>query len=208
MSHFLGQLVHETSELSGAMVERGNSSASRQFETDEAYFEGPDTYPPFQLGQGYEKLKNTLGNEYSPTGTGDGIKFRGRGSLQLTGRANYSEYWVYRAWLARDSFDSNWWSKPGWWNTPRSAKIIPADIPDPQRVSARAAGNEYNPIDVGGLFWVKNSINQACSGEAESTSLAPQTNAVSRIINRYDTPTFPARRRRVETAKKILCDNV
>lgn len=205
-SHFLGQMAHETGNLGGTMAERGNSRGSRQYETDDTYFEGPDTYTYFQPAAGYERIRNTLGNEYSSHGTGDGIKFRGRGSLQITGRAHYSEYWVYRGWLDPGTFDSRWWARNGWWDDPRDPAIRPAEINDPQRISARLDGNEYNPIDVGGDYWVRKSLNQAVDPESPSSSYAPRADNASTIINRYDRATFNARRRRIETAKRVLCD--
>ncbi|HGO6127333.1 TPA: peptidase M23 [Burkholderia cepacia] len=205
-SHFIGQMAHETGSLSGTMAEKGNSSASRQYETDTEYFRGPDGYVKFLAGQGYEKINNDLGNEYSPSGTGDGIKFRGRGSLQITGRANYASYWVYRGWLHTTSFDASWWNVNGWWSTPRLSTIRPAVINNPQRISARLSGNEYNPVDVGGMFWVDKKISPACDPESPDAIAAVTSDAVSMKINRYDTPTFPARRARVETAKKVICD--
>ncbi len=205
-SHFIGQMAHETGSLSGTMAEKGNSSASRQYETDADYFRGPDGYLKFLASQGYEKINNDLGNEYSPSGTGDGIKFRGRGSLQITGRANYASYWVYRGWLRATSFDASWWSVNGWWSTPRLSTIRPAVINNPQRISARQSGNEYNPIDVGGMFWMGKKISLACDPESPDTISAVTSDAVSMKINRYDIPTFPARRARVETAKKVICD--
>jgi len=208
-SHFLGQMSHETGDLAGPMLEVGNSAGSKLYETDLDYYRGPDSYSYFHLGLGYEKLHNTLGNEYYPiTGTGDGIKFRGRGSLQITGRDSYSTYWTYRGWILKSSFDAKWWSISGWWDSPRNQSIRPAIIPDPQRISARASGNEHNPIDVGGWYWADKKINMTCSEEINSTSDAPTANSVSSIINRYDVPTFPARKIHVETAKKILCDGV
>lgn len=39
----------------------------------------------------------------------DAQKFRGRGFKQLTGLINYSEYWVFRGWLDRSTFDDSWW---------------------------------------------------------------------------------------------------
>jgi hypothetical protein len=204
-SHFLGQLSHETGDLSGCMLERGNSQASRQYESETVFFVGPDTYPPFIYGSGYEKIGNTLGNEHN---SGDGIKFRGRGSLQITGRAHYATYWVYRGWLSAGSFDNSWWSKTGWWNSPRNASIRPANILDPQKISARESGNEYNPTDVGGWFWVDNSINKICDIELQNNVNATQSSRVSDVINHYDQATFATRQHRVETAKKILCDGL
>ena len=55
-------------------MERGNSAQSRLYETDKAFFMGPDTYRYFRRADGYERMRNTLGNQYD---SGDGIKFRG-----------------------------------------------------------------------------------------------------------------------------------
>jgi predicted chitinase len=202
-SHFLGQVAHETSSLAGPMVERGNSAASRAYETDDMFFAGPDTYSYFRIAQGYERLNNTLGNQYN---SGDGIKFRGRGSLQVTGRAHYATYWVYRGWLGRSDFQASWWSQAGWWQSPPNPAIQPAIINNPQRVSARVQGNEFNPIDVGGWFWTSNRINCHCDPENRGVATATTANAVSQVINRYDEPTFPARRALVERAKQVLGD--
>ncbi|MEM5328555.1 hypothetical protein VSR34_18460, partial [Paraburkholderia sp. JHI2823] len=205
ISHFLGQTAHETANLRGPMVEHGNNTLSAAYETDAHYYMGPDAYSYFVRASGYEKLNNALGNEYN---SGDGIKFRGRGALQITGRAAYADYWVYRAWLQKDSFDASWWVKNGWWSVPRNASIRPAIIDNPQNISARANGNEFNPIDVGGWFWVCHNINSVCDVESPINRIATASNGVSTIINKYDTPTFARRQHNANLAKEVLCDAV
>jgi predicted chitinase len=204
LSHFFGQIAHETGDLTGPMVENGNSPLSRLYETDERYYVGPDSYPYMAKGGGYERLKNPLGNDYN---TGDGIKFRGRGGLQITGRATYADYWMYRGWL-KQPFDRHWWSKPGWWSTPRNPAIRPALIDDPQRISARHNGNEFNPIDVSGWFWATHRINTALSSESSNSADVPCSIRVSEIINRKDKTKVEARANRTKKAKDILCDAV
>lgn len=78
----------------------------------------------------------------------DAQKFRGRGFKQITGRSNYSGYWVFRGWIARDDFSANWWMDPSFADRNRSQMSRrPAHISDPQRVAF-----PENCVDSGGWY--------------------------------------------------------
>jgi len=140
-SHFLGQIAHESRQLAKSLAETGQTKGSRDYESAGTYFKGPDGY----FNQ-YE-YKKILGH----VSVGDGIKFRGRGAIQLTGLYNYTQYWLYRGWISKSSFDDPWWDKPG--------RRIPG-IGDPQRISAREGTDQYDTMDSSLSYWAMRSINR------------------------------------------------
>lgn len=72
IAHFMGQMARETGRFN-FFVESGNASYFNRYE--------PGT---------------TEGRKVGNTQTGDGIRFKGRGTVHLTGRSNYTHYSQYR----------------------------------------------------------------------------------------------------------------
>ena len=83
---------------------------------------------------------------------------------QLTGRENYSKYWVHRGWLRSNSFQSPWW------NPSRPSRA--PNIPDPERLSI----NKYDAIDAGGWYWDAG----AASNQFRSINSIITTDAINR----------------------------
>lgn len=154
-SHFFGQAGIESNQLV-SMSELYN---------------GNDPYEYFRRYANASNYNGWLGNiKYN-----DGGDFRGRGFKQLTGRANYANYWVYRGWLQGSSFTDNWWKHTAWWGITISGPTVPAaqqatlpiqnaatiaqldaQFRPPVIVNADRVKNEpFTCIDTAGWFWAK-----------------------------------------------------
>jgi len=107
---------------------------------------------------------------------------------------NYAAYWVFRGWLRGGLvFDEAWWQPPR--HATDSARR-PAPIGDPQRLSV----SPFNCIDSGGQFASRNGIpRQADGGIARANS-----DNVSRIVNRWDEPSFARRSTGATAAYEVL----
>ena len=91
MAHLLGQLMFESSCLR-SVEENLNYSTNGLLRTFPKYFNATTAaqyaYKPQKIAN--RVYANRMGN--GPESSGDGWKFRGRGLIQLTGRANYEAY--------------------------------------------------------------------------------------------------------------------
>jgi len=96
---------------------------------------------------------------------GDGPKFKGRGFKQLTGRYNYSEYWVFRGWLKK-GIDFDWdWVK-------NHSKRAP-QISTPERILE----NSYNCIDIG--TWYSVLLRHKTLDEMDNDNVRSVTHAIN-----------------------------
>lgn len=112
VAHFLSQIYCETGRLSEC-EERGKDSYFDKYE------------PEFDLKH---KNKNELAKKLGNDQIGDGIKFKGRGIIQLTGRSNYKLYGTYKG---------------------HDTKFVSADGAE------SLISSSYHCCDAGGFYWVQ-----------------------------------------------------
>lgn len=91
LAHFMAQVLHECQGLT-TQFENLNYSAERLPKVWPSRFQPQGPLDPAEYAHNPEKLANSVyagrnGND----APGDGFKYRGRGLLQLTGKANYRD---------------------------------------------------------------------------------------------------------------------
>jgi predicted chitinase len=154
-SHFLGQGAVESNFLctmqESSMVGNVTPTAvygthtnpmSVKSESDLGHWYGAipsEDDPWFRLAK-YSSLGHLITSSYDWRGGNcdreDAQKFRGRGFKQLTFRSNYSDYWVYRAWILESSFTPSWWSDSQYHAKHRALMTkVPASIDNPEVVA-------------------------------------------------------------------------
>ncbi|WP_078121033.1 hypothetical protein [Thiosocius teredinicola] len=208
MAHFYGQAGVETLELKYM---------------SELYNGNPHNY--FRHYAKALNYKGWLGNvEWN-----DGGDFRGRGFKQLTGRANYANYWVYRGWLDPASFNDRWWRDLGWWglsgtSLPKSSinnlPITNASVVSQLKMKMKppaisnadvVANDEYTSIDTAGWFWASNTIAEIADTDdvAEVTRVIRGDSRSVGVTRPWPKQAhFPERQKKTQTVKSIIDDTI
>lgn len=199
-AHFLGQGAVESSSLQNmqeaSMLDNRLNPASVESEATLGHWYGKESeeYDGYYSAEKFNSKGKRITGSYSwingNVGDVDAQEFRGRGFKQLTGRANYADYWMYRGWLKRTDFDDGWWLDPEYkLHNPSKMKRRPAVIDGPDRIIR----DPYNCIDSGGFFvsikneGVKPEIDASRGivpvSEQEKEDEKKVSAAVTRVIN-------------------------
>lgn len=158
-AHFLGQGAIESGSLQNmqeaSMLNNRINPASVESEAALGHWYGKkdEEFDGYYSSEKFNSKGHRITGSYSwingNVGDADAQEFRGRGFKQLTGRANYAAYWVYRGWLKTKDFDDGWWLDHAYkQHNAATMKKRPALIAEPDRVIR----DPYNCIDSGGFF--------------------------------------------------------
>ncbi|WP_234599562.1 hypothetical protein [Hafnia paralvei] len=164
----------------------------------------------FQV-QNITKMVGILRGSYSwyngNCGDIDAQKFRGRGFKMLTGRDKYADYWVYRGFIAKNSFDQYWWDDQNYKKKNVSAmKKRPAVIDEPQLVTS----TPYNCIDSGAFYIIcfrKKTIREI---DQDTNVMNDDDDIIKKVTHAINGAYKGLNKRIIMTngAKNILYDNV
>lgn len=89
LSHFLSQVLHESGGLSRCEEGLSYSSAERLSRVFPRYFPSADSARPY-VNSPEELANRVYGKRLGNDQPGDGWLYRGRGMIQITGKANYA----------------------------------------------------------------------------------------------------------------------
>ncbi|WP_143286625.1 M23 family metallopeptidase [Burkholderia ubonensis] len=193
MSHFFGQcaiesyymmVVRESAVRIADAIREGHVSIMPE---NDGYLRSP---PARAADVSYFNRYNGnagLGN----TDAEDGVKFRGRGFKQLTGRYNYSQYWEFRGWSVGGPYNRAWFSH----------KVNGHYLPGPIIDHPELAGNDdFTCVDTAGFFWARYKVAKAADGGITEAA----SRAVTTIVNAYDHQSPPKRWEETKNAFQVL----